>query len=424
LLAATLPAQNLYFPSTTSPEWATMSLEEAGFRPENEQALYDYLEATNTDAFLLLKDGKIVIERYFGDFTASSPHVWNSAGKSLMAFAAGIAADLDSLDINAPTADYLGPGWTACPETEADTKVIHQLTMTTGLSDQTDDVFCTAPECLVCLAAPGERWAYHNGPYTLIGAVIEAATGQDLNEFVTQGIKRPTGMTGLYVDIGYNRNFVSNARSMARFGLLVQNRGTWDGTPILTDTTYFHAMTNSSQSLNPAYGYLWWLNGKPTFKLPSLQIDFPGPIMPNAPLETIAAIGKNGQIINVVPEEGLVMVRMGSNPGSSVLVPSSYNDSIWVRRNELVGTTALASPVANIEALSVYPNPAREEVRIQATDNLRRVTVFSGKGRRLSSQRFGGNSGQVSLSGLAPGVIYLRVVLADGTVFWRRVVKV
>lgn len=423
LLVVNSYAQDLYFPSTAGLEWETMSLGEAGFNSEHEQALYDYLEATNTDAFLLLKDGKIVIERYFGSFTAATPHLWNSAGKSLMATVVGAAAAIDSLDLNAPTSDYLGAGWTGCPATESNIRVIHQLTMTSGLSDQTSDPFCTNPECLVCLADPGDRWAYHNGPYTLLGEVIEAATGQDLNDFVTERIKDPTGMTGRYTYIGDNRIFISNARSMARFGLLVLNQGVWDGTPVLTDSDYFEAMTNTSQGLNPAYGYLWWLNGKSTYKIPSLQADFPGPILPNAPTNTIAAIGKNGQLVNVVKEEGLVMVRMGGDPGQDVLVPSSYNDAIWIRINAMSGTTTTTGQAADDKTLSVSPNPAREEVRIQSTGNLSRVTVFNGKWQRLGSQRVSGNSGRISLRGLTPGLLFLRIELADGTVRWRRVVK-
>ncbi|MEM9930481.1 MAG: serine hydrolase domain-containing protein, partial [Bacteroidota bacterium] len=283
--ALCLPAQELYFPPTTGNEWATMSLEEAGFCTDNEQALYDYLEATNTDAFMLLKDGKIVIERYFGDFTATSPHVWNSAGKSLLAMVVGIAADQDKLAIADLTSDYLGEGWTDCPEAEDSIRIFHQLTMTTGLSDRVDDVFCTDPECLECLRDPGARWAYHNGPYTLLGEVLEAATGEDLNDFMDDHLKRPTGITGLYRYIGFNRIFISKARSMARFGLLMQGGGVWDGNPILADTTYFQAMINSSQDINPAYGYLWWLNGKDFYKVPGLQLNIPGPISPNAPAD-------------------------------------------------------------------------------------------------------------------------------------------
>ncbi|WP_020567906.1 serine hydrolase [Neolewinella persica] len=415
-------SQNIYFPPVTNSNWETMSLQEAGFCSANEQALYDYLAETNTDAFLLLKDGKIVIEKYFGDFTAISPHVWNSAGKSLMAFAVGVAADLDSLNINDRTTDYLGADWTDCPETEDSIRIIHQLTMTSGLSDATGDPFCTAPECLGCLADPATRWDYHNGPYTLLGEVIEAAVGQDLNDFVTERIKRPTGMTGQYRYFGDNRIFISNARSMARFGLLMLNGGTWDGTPVLRDANYVNAMTNSSQDLNKSYGYLWWLNGKASYQLPGLQFSFPGPIMPDAPAETYAAIGKNGQIINVVPSQGLVVVRMGDTPGDGSLVSSNYNDSIWVRINDLDCATSVAGVDLNNE-VKVFPNPATTDVRLSATTGLSWVTIYDGSGKSLDRFRLSGSLVDINLEGFPKGLLHLRIVTRSGTVLWRRVVR-
>jgi CubicO group peptidase (beta-lactamase class C family) len=413
-MVGTLSGQELYFPPITNGNWEGMSLEDAGFCQDNEQALYDYLEATNTDAFLLLKDGKVVIEQYFGDFTAASPHVWNSAGKSLMAVAVGIAAEIDSVDLQAPASDYLGVGWTDCPEDEVDIKVIHQLTLTSGLDDQAGDNNCTSPECLVCLAAPGGRWAYHTSVYTLLGSVIETATDESLNDFITSRIRQPTGMTGQYINIGNNRIFISNARSMARFGLLILNQGFWDETPVLADTTYFNNMVSSSQDMNPAYGYLWWLNGKSSYKLPGIQVNFPGQIMLNAPATTFAAIGKNGQLINVVPDQGLVMVRMGSLSEGG-LAP--------IRINNLSCTTT--STEANLPAqttsLLVYPNPASNLVTLTSDKGLLRVDVYTGNGRRLRSLPLTGQQQRIPLTGLPKGPLYLRISTKDGAVTWKRV---
>jgi CubicO group peptidase (beta-lactamase class C family) len=422
LAGSPMCAQNSYFPPITNAYWATLSLEEAGFCSTNEEALYDYLAETNTDAFLLLKDGKIVIEKYFGDFTAASPNAWFSAGKSLMAFAVGVAKDLDFLDINDRTADYLGAGWTDCPETEDSIRVIHQLTMTSGLSDAAGDTNCNAPECLVCLAAPGTRWAYHTGAYTLLGEVIEAATSQDLNDFIAESIKRPTGMTGQYRYFGDNRIFISNARSMARFGLLMLNGGTWDGTAILRDTNYFQAMTTPSQDLNKSYGYLWWLNGQVSYRVPSLQLDFPGLFMPNAPAETYAAIGKNGQLINIVPSQGLVMVRMGATPGDESLVSSNYNDAVWAKINDLNCTTATTS-VGTGNELTIFPNPSMSEVRLSAPAGLSWVTIYDNSGRNLDRFRLSGLVADLNLEGLPKGVLHLRIVTRRGDVLWRKVVK-
>ncbi len=416
-----LAAQERYFPPTTSLDWESMSLEAAGFCADNEQALYDYLEQTNTDAFLILKDGRIVVEQYFGDFTRFSPHLWNSAGKSLMAFVAGIAVELDSLNTDDPVADYLGVGWTNCPENEPNIRVLNQLTMTSGLSDRTGDVYCTVPECLVCLAEPGGRWAYHNGPYTLLGEVIEAAVGQELNDFIDDKIQGPTGITGAYTYFDDNRIYVSNARSMARFGLLALNEGIWDGTPILGDSTYFRTMTTSSQDINPSYGYLWWLNGKASFRLPSLQLEFSGPIISEAPPETIAALGKNGQIINIVPSEGLVVIRMGGDPDEGALVPTSYNNSIWSRINALRCPTSTTNASLN-SSIKLTPNPAGSEVQIKSSDEMRSVVIRSHLGQILKQAKVEGSEIRISLDGLPIGVLFLSIELENGSGQWRRLV--
>lgn len=418
-----LRGQELYFPPLVGTEWATTSLAEAGFGCGDEQALYDYLETTNTDAFLLLKDGKIVMERYFGDFTESSPHLWNSAGKTMTATAVGIAATLGLLDLDEPVSNYLGVGWTSCPDTEARITIRHLLTMTSGLNDGTGDVSCTAPECLICLAEPGQRWAYHNGPYTLLTEVITAATGQTMNEFVTERIKRPTGMSGLYLTLGDNRVFTSNARSMARFGLLTLGQGSWATTPVLTDTTYLRQMTTPSQTLNEAYGYLWWLNGQTSYRLPGSQFNFPGLLVPDAPADAFAGIGKDNQLVYVVPSENLVMVRMGeATDGTSNLVPTIYSNEIWNRINALrCATSTDPLPTTLIPSLTVSPNPAGGWVRVSAEQAIRYITAFAA-GRLLHNWPGNGQTMTLETAALPAGVVSLRVVLTDGTVSWRRVV--
>ena len=88
-------------------------------------------------------------------------------------------------------------------------------------------------------------------------------------------------MKGIWASTGSGELYFTNVRSMARFGLLTLNNGVWDSNNLLNDPNYFYQMISTSQELNKSYGYLWWLNGKSSFKLPGLQIDFPGSIFPN-----------------------------------------------------------------------------------------------------------------------------------------------
>lgn len=361
------PAQSLYFPPNVGNTWDTIQPSSLGWCQPVIDSLYDYLETNNSKAFILLKDGKIVLERYFGTFVQDSLWYWASAGKTLTAFTVGIAQQEGHLSIHDTTSDYLGTGWTACPPLKEEKITIrNQLTMTSGLDDGVPDVYCTLDTCLQYLADAGTRWAYHNGPYTLLDSVLEVATGMSLNAYLTQKVKTPTGMTGLFVPSGYNNVFYSKPRSMARFGLLLLNRGNWNGQQLLSDTAYFHDMTHSSQALNPGYGYLTWLNGQSSFLLPYSQFPFPGSIIPAGPNDMYAAIGKNGQLINVVPSQNLVFVRMGNAPDNSD-VSMFLNDTIWQYINRFACGATGVDVGSQINMFRISPQPAHPggEVRVE-----------------------------------------------------------
>ncbi len=351
-------AQTLYFPPLTGNTWDTLSPISLGWCPDKIDTLLDYLEDKNSKAFILLKDGKIVIEKYYGTFMRDSLWYWASAGKTLTAFMVGIAQQENYLSISDTTSQYLGQGWTNCsPSEEEKITIRHQLTMTSGLDDG-GDPYCTIDTCLNYLADPGNRWAYHNAPYTLLDGVIENATGQTLNVYTNQKLKIPTGIDGAFIASGFNNVYISKPRGMARFGLLILNKGNWDGNQILTDTNYFSQMVNTSQSLNNSYGYLWWLNGKSNYMLPGLQFVFNGSMNPSAPNDMIAALGKNGQFINVVPSQNLVYIRMGNAPDGGE-VPAAINDTIWQKLNDVMCNATSTKEIENdFSQLKIYPNPA------------------------------------------------------------------
>lgn len=333
----------LYFPPTNSSEWKTTSPESLGWGSTELTELYNYLEANNSRALIILKDGKIVVEKYWGNkiqnngaFDQDSFWYWASAGKSLTAFLVGIAQQKNLLDINDKTSDYLGENWTSLPlEKENLITVKHQLTMTTGLEYQVNDLDCTDPACLQYRVDAGEQWYYHNGPYTLVEKVVANASQKTYNDFTDEEVEAITGMNGSWIQSNFNNVYWSTARDMARFGLLILNKGTWDETPILTDSTYFQAMINSSQELNPAYGYLWWLNGKSSFVSPGLPNSFNRSLVPNAPADLFAALGKYGQFIDIVPSQNLIVIRMGDVPDES-LVPITFHDEMWAKIMEVI----------------------------------------------------------------------------------------
>lgn len=399
--------QSLYFPPLTGSTWQALSPDSLNWCPDKIDTLYSWLQQRNTKAFLILKDGKIVLEKYFGTFTKDSLWYWASAGKTITATMVGIAQKEGKLSINDTSSKYLGAGWTSCSAAdEAKITIRHQLTMTSGLDDENYDKFCTLDSCLHCYTEPGTRWAYHNAPYTLLDDVLEGATGVTLNTYINQKLKPLTGITGLFIKSGFNNLFVSNARSMARFGLLMLNRGNWNGAAVLSDTAYYNQMVNTSQNINLSYGYLWWLNGKASYMPPGIQITVPQSLAPAAPPDMVAALGKNGQIINIVPSQNLVVVRMGDSFGDSE-VPIFYNDSLWQEINKLTCSPVSSLNDLSLESYTVYPNPAKDELQIRFEGAPRELMVIDLTGRIILNAGMVTSGSYVPLTTLTPGVYYL-----------------
>jgi len=122
---------------------------------------------------------------------------------------------------------------------------------------------------------------------------------------------------------------------MARFGLLVLADGNWNGNQIIPQA-FVEASTSSSQLLNKSYGYLWWLNGKSSYRLPQSQIEFQGELIPNAPADMFCALGRDDQKIYVVPNRDLVIVRMGNAADDVNFALSNFDNQLWGKINALI----------------------------------------------------------------------------------------
>ena len=203
---------------------------------------------------------------------------------------------------------------------------------------------------------------------------------------------------------------------MGRFGLLIQGNGAWNGNQLI-NSTYFNEMVNTSQTLNKSYGYLWWLNGKPSFMVPTSQIVFPGSYAPDAPADMFAGIGKNGQIVSIAPSDGLVMIRMGDAPDASK-VPFVLCNQIWQYINNLDCNLSLAENAS--EKISVYPNPSENIIHIDnlTTENYElKITTLLGK---IVLEK--NNSNRIDISSLSKG-IYILTVKQGERLLTKKIIK-
>lgn len=326
-------SEKMYFPPVSGTNWETKSITDLGWKQEAVQPLLDYLELKHSKSFMILVNGHIVMENYFNGHSASSNWYWASAGKTLTATLTGIAEQESYININNKVSDYIGTAWTAEPlEKENLISCKNLLTMTSGIEDiaNGDDV---SPSKLTYKADAGTRWAYHN-VYVKLQDVIEQATGQSWSNYFNAKLRDKIGMNGVWLPLDNNIVYFSTTRSMARFGLLMLNKGKWENTSILNES-FFNAATTTSQNINLGYGYLWWLNGKNSYHLPQSQLQFSGSIIPNGPNDMFMALGKNDQKIYVIPSKKMVVIRMGDAADNVNLALSDFDDVLWQKINAL-----------------------------------------------------------------------------------------
>ena len=332
--APSTPDTTLYFPADSGTEWETIAPSQLNWDTNAIADLKAFLAQKNTKSFMILVNGRIAMEAYFDGHDAAATWEWNSAGKTLVSAVTGIAQQEGLLSINNSAADYLDTAWTSMPRAKEDLITVrHLLTMTSGIDDSKQLV---VKSNLTYVADAGTRWAYGNVFQKLINVVAEASN-KDFESYFNERLKNKIGMDGFWNFGAIFTIYHSTTRSMARFGLLALNKGKWANEPIINEA-YFTESVNTSQSINPSYGYLWWLNGKSKFMIPGEQTVYNGFLVPNAPADMYAAMGANDQRIYVIPSKKMVIVRMGnaSAPNNPNFAVSGFDNDLWAKINVVI----------------------------------------------------------------------------------------
>ena len=273
-------------------------------------------EGHATTGVVVLQDGKIVAERYRKGF---GPHVaqrtW-SVAKSLAGAVVGVAVREGVLETMQPAPV---PEWQRPGDPRAAITLDQLLRMSSGLhsdtaGNRTDALYfggasvAEAATGWPLQAPPGTRFRYANNDIVLAIHALRARTGDDARALARPytDLFWPLGMTRTHAETDWQGGFVlssqvwSTARDLARFGLLLQDDGMFDGRRVLPEGWVHAATTPSGPQPERDLGYgatLWLLQRSP-----------------GVPADTFAALGNRGQVVAVVPSRKVVIVRRGEDP--------------------------------------------------------------------------------------------------------------
>ena len=306
-----------------------------------EQAIADG-KAPNTSSVLIVRDGALVYERYFGDADRQTLQDTRSATKSITAMLVGAAIERGRLaGAQAKVYDYFGDRHWQQPDPRKRALTVEDLlTMSSQLECDDENAFSSGNEERMYVSADwtqfvldlpikgyapwmsrpensphGRAFAYCTAGSFLLGALVEKATGQHLENFAAQALERPLGIT----DVHWGRSAEGvgmggggtryRSRDLAKFGQLLLDQGRWHGQQVLP-ADWVRAMTTvHAQAREDAdYGYLLW-----RFRFPVRGVE----------RGVWAMSGNGGNYVFVLPEERLVVVITRSAYNTPKMHPQS-----------------------------------------------------------------------------------------------------
>jgi CubicO group peptidase (beta-lactamase class C family) len=286
--------------------------------------LEQLFKRTSTTSFLVVKEDRIIFERYFKGCDQGSRFTSMSVAKSFLSALVGIAIEEGLIDsVDDPITDYL-------PELEASgyngVPIKHVLQMSSGIGfseeyyNLSSDVYIMLQK-VVLLKQPindyvagleserpsGERFQYASADSQVLGMLLCRVTGKTLSAYLEEKIWAPLGMesdatwntdhAGMEMAYGF-LNVI--ARDYARFGRLYLDQGAWNGKQIVPRSWVEESVTPDSPHLEPAntgegwgYQYQWWV--------------------PPEPDGEFLACGVFGQYIYVYPNQDLVIVKTSAD---------------------------------------------------------------------------------------------------------------
>ena len=290
---------------------------------------------------IIIRKGYLVAEWYGVPTMPTTTFDGWSSTKSSTGIAFGLLLD-DSrhhklphdaqIDLDTPIYDYVPEGFPLTDPNKTNIKLKHVLSMTSGIPGEDHGLIglSAAPgggDFEIALgkqpnrfgkwaskltSEPGTAWEYSDTGFAHLSLFFYHATGREIADVMKERVFDPIGIEnfgwdkqgGVAGNIGPHTNPHSglrfSGRDFARLGYLMAHDGKWGDREIVPHW-WIELATKSSQTLNPKYGYTFWVNTN-------------GALWPSAPKDTFAFRGFTASRLYVVPSLDLVVARLAYAP--------------------------------------------------------------------------------------------------------------
>lgn len=289
-----------------------------------------------TSAYLVIKNNEVLFEQYWGGYNENSQMNSFSVAKSIVSLLIGIAIKEKKIEsINQKISDFLPQ----IKSTDYSPRIIDFLSMSSGsnwnedfanpMSDIAIAYYGSNIDSLLrqmnIVNEPGKKWKYQCGNTIILGLMLEKATGTPLAQYAQEKLWTPIGATKPAFWAKDKPNgitkafccFYATARDYAKLGLLVLNKGSYNGTQII-DKQYIEKITSPSN---------WLKFRKKTVDFYALHIwraKYNNKMIPYFQ-------GMFGQYIFIFPEENAVVVRFGEMLNELIILPEPPDVKLYLK---------------------------------------------------------------------------------------------
>ena len=304
-----------------------------GIEYGNNQKIGDldlFLEKMKTSSFIVIKDDKILFEKYYNGYDRESIVTSFSVAKSFTSALIGKAIEEGYINsVYDPITDYISE-LKERDERFSKIRIIDLLHMSSGIKYDSEvddrntyyaaDLRKLAVEKIQIEYNPGTKFEYNNYHPLLLGIILERSTKQPVSIYLQEKIWKPIGMeyNGSWSTDEYNFEKMEsgiNCRAIdfAKFGRLYLRNGNWDGkqiiseewvklstTPYVPDTKGYYPDVSLFRDHSVYYSLMWW-----GIERDEDSYDY-------------FALGNFGQFIYISPDKNLIIVRNGMSYGEGM----------------------------------------------------------------------------------------------------------
>src|SRR3989441_5575260 len=352
-----------------SPEWdwASASPESQGMIPGQLESIWADLAGRRTSAFLVIRNDKIVFERFAASQSGSTKHYTASMAKALVGgLTLAVALSDGRIALDDRASKYVAQ-WADDP---AKSKItIRQLgSHTSGLADAEEnglahekltgwkgdfwkrlappnDPFTISRDKTPLLFTPGGGFEYSNPGMAMLGYAVAAALKnsphKDLRSLLRERVMRPIGVPDAQWSVGYEQTFNVDGlpliatwgggsftpRATARVGRLMLRKGNWEGHQLIASSAVQQTTRDAGTPANGAVG--WWSNNDGTVE--------------SLPKDAFWAAGAGHQVLLVVPSLRLIAVRNGESLNSSTNFDAALREYFFHPLMKAVNDSAAAA---------------------------------------------------------------------------------